>query len=208
MDSESASESAEDQVPSTPEERPRLRRRGREVVLALTVLVVAVAVAGTSFWRFVFTEPPEERSPEPVPLADHPVCGAQLRLSVKTDEEMVQVARIMSQDPRSRRVFYASQKENYAWFQRIFAEHKDLLAFARPEALPASVWLLPMRDVDLKAWGDDLRRQLPQLVHVQPVIPEELVREARARGQRAVLPPCPSSGEWPSAAGSSASPTK
>lgn len=63
------------------------------------------------------------------------------------DSAMRQAAEALDEDDRIDWVRTETQQEAYERFKEIFAEQPDLVEMARPEALPASVTLLPAEGV-------------------------------------------------------------
>ncbi|WP_235022597.1 permease-like cell division protein FtsX [Amycolatopsis alkalitolerans] len=157
------------------------------------------AVAGTTvmlLWHG--GEPAAGRQlPAPiVPLADHDVCADHLAVYVDTDAEMRRIADVVHMDRRARKVYTETKDEAYQRFKVMFQDSPALVASARPDALPASVTIVGTGQVDLRAWGAELKATFPEVTDVKPVIMSEILPSLTARyGTADLKSPCPPSGE-------------
>lgn len=128
-------------------------------------------------------------------MLGHDVCADHLVVYVETDEQMIELADTVHNDQRARKVFTETKREAYERFLQIFKDQPELVRSARPEALPASVTIVPTDNVDLRGWADQLRT-LPAVEKVQPMITAEALASLAPRyGTAGLKPPCPSSGE-------------
>ncbi|WP_328608016.1 permease-like cell division protein FtsX [Amycolatopsis sp. NBC_00345] len=128
----------------------------------------------------------------PVPLAGHTVC-AGVELSFDTDQAMTQASKTFSGDPKARRVFVETKAEAYALFKEIFKDNPELLRSVGPDALPASVILLPVPGVELKAYAAELKQRYPGTAKVQTLDGDALSAKAPPDKR---LPACPRAGEY------------
>lgn len=117
-------------------------------------------------------------------------------MDVLTDDEMARIAGVVHLDPRARKVYTETRTEAYQRFQQIFADQPDLIAGARPEALPASVTITATDGTDLHAWATELTKTFPSATSVRPLIRAEVEPAMAARYGTEGLRPCPPSGEW------------
>jgi FtsX extracellular domain len=179
--------------PNQLEPNPKPVRR-RFLWLIGSAVVVTTAVVSVLCWH-PWTRV-AEGPVDPVPLAGHQLCGDQIQVYFDSDEGMRQAAEILRVDPRTGRLFTETKQEVYARFQEIFKDAPDLQTMARPQALPASLYILPRGQDDLRAWANELRARLTQSTEVVAHIRADEAAQLADRG----LPspsPCPPSGEFP-----------
>lgn len=86
-----------------------------------------------------------------------PYC-TRLVVYVKTDEQLREAERELRADPRVREVTARTGAENYQRFKEIFASRPELIAAARPEALPPSLDVVEAVGVDPVELRDELGR--------------------------------------------------
>ncbi|MEV0055682.1 permease-like cell division protein FtsX [Saccharopolyspora shandongensis] len=173
------------------EPNPKPVRRRFPWLIGSAVIVIT-AVVSVLYWHPWI----DNVANGPVPLAGHQLCGDQIKVNFDGDEDMRQAAEILRVDPRTGRLFTETKQEAYARFQEIFKDMPDLLTQARPEALPASLHILPRSQGDLRAWANELRARLPQSTDVVAYIRADLAAQLEDRGMEPPSP-CPPSGEFP-----------
>lgn len=74
----------------------------------------------------------------------------------EADDDMRAAAAALDADPRVSRVRTETRNEAYVRFKEIFADRPDMIEVVRPEALPASVLVLPIDAVAPTDLADDL----------------------------------------------------
>jgi hypothetical protein len=160
-------------------------------------LVLALAAgAGAAFLvaGAVRTPPPPALPVDtnPVPLAGHQVCAA-VQLFFDSDDAMTHVSKTFSGDPKARRVFVETKVEAYTRFKQIFKDDPELLQTVKPEAIPASLTLLPVPGVELNAYAAELKQRYPGAAKVQTLDGNALSAKAPPDKR---LPACPRAGEY------------
>lgn len=170
-----------------------VRRRFRWMIgSAVAGLAAAVAVLCWQPWTGDVAGSPVE----PVPLDGRQLCADLIKVDFGSDEDMRQAAEVLRVDTRTGRLFTETKQEAYVHFKEIFKDMPDLLADARPEALPASLQIVPRGQDDLHAWADELRARLPRATDVVANIRADLAAQLEAQGMEPPTP-CPPSGEFP-----------
>ncbi|MEV4316289.1 permease-like cell division protein FtsX [Actinocrispum sp. NPDC049592] len=165
----------------------------RLLVGAIAVVLVAAAVAVVLIIRST-SEKPVAHGPQP--LAGHDVCGYNLVVNFKTDDQMQTAAPAMAADPQIRRVFTETKHEAWQRYQKIFAHQPDLIAVGSERALSPSLTILPAEGVNLYALRDRLTSQITQADKVNAYGPGELAELMTKLPPSTGKPePCPASGE-------------
>ncbi|HYS38231.1 MAG TPA: hypothetical protein VEO01_21645 [Pseudonocardiaceae bacterium] len=168
-------------------------RTNHRVLVILAVVVLVGALVAVLVWRLggrTDTAAPTNspatttnRSPAGVqPLAGRTFCSGSIRIYTDTDTGMLRIAQTLGTDSRTAGVFTVTKQESFTQFKREFADQPSLLNIARPEALPAEVFVLPAAHIDLAGFAAQLRTQFPtaQTVDWTPRSPT-----------------CPASGQFP-----------
>lgn len=183
------------QVHDHPPQVPPLRRLPIVLITAGVIVVFAIAAA-----VFVVTGKPTAvpKVPAPIiPMVGHNVCADHIVVYLETDERMAQLAQRIHTDPRARKLYTETKQEAFERFEQMFKDQPELRDNARPEALPASVTIVPGDDVDLRSWADELHATIPEATRVQPIIGADVLATLTPRyGTADLSPPCPPSGEW------------
>ncbi|SFP83989.1 hypothetical protein SAMN05421810_103574 [Amycolatopsis arida] len=121
------------------------------LVLALGLVLVAV-VAGAWVWG---GERRVRGAAGPIP------CPREVVVSFRTDADMFAGAERVAGIVDVESVATETQQQAYERFREIFKDRPDLLEIARPEALPASITVLPTVSADRDGLVAALRAQLP-----------------------------------------------
>jgi hypothetical protein len=140
-----------------------------QLLLAAAGLVVAAAVV------IVIVLLNQDSAPVAVALpttttAAPPQCQLEPSLDFKTNDEMRQALPRLSADARVRDVRGETQQEAYERFKVIFKDQPDLVAVARPEALPASVYFKPADSVGKDQLLSDLKTAYPNSTPRDPCV--------------------------------------
>ncbi|WP_326833814.1 permease-like cell division protein FtsX [Amycolatopsis rhabdoformis] len=158
------------------------------------VLVVALgAGVGLAFVAAAIVRPkplPVDRTP--VPLAGHRPCAA-VRLWFDGDPEMRDAAGKLRDDPTARRVYTETKAEAYVRFKDLFKDDPELVRLTPPDALPASVTVVPVPGTDLKAYAAELGKRFPDAKKAED-LDTNSVRDKFPPDKRG--PVCPRAGEF------------
>ncbi|HEX3588149.1 MAG TPA: permease-like cell division protein FtsX [Pseudonocardiaceae bacterium] len=120
-----------------------------------------------------------------------------MRISTGTDAQMTQIAHAVVQDQGIKAVYTETQQQAFRKYQQEFADRPDLLAIARPEALPAAAVVVPVDGVDVHQLATGYRRRFTGAKSVEPFTQADSARKLAAIGVTAPPTPCPASGELP-----------
>lgn len=93
-----------------------------------------------------------------IPLGDRDVCANTVSVALGTDAEMAAVARALRDDPRVLRIYTETRQDGYVRFRKMFANELELL---EPDAIPASVTVVPKNQTDTEGLAEQLRVQFP-----------------------------------------------
>ncbi|MFD2473654.1 permease-like cell division protein FtsX [Amycolatopsis silviterrae] len=101
------------------------------------------------------------------------------------------VARVLRGDPRLLRSCTQTRQDGYARFRKMFANQPDLLDLLEPDAVPASVTVVPKNQADTEGFAEQLRVQFPAARKVS----DDTDFRSRITGPGYRDPTCPPSGE-------------
>jgi hypothetical protein len=116
----------------------------------LLVAAVAIVVAGAVALVLVLSsedEPANQATPNQQPPTTSqagPACENVAILHLNTDKEMTDLADELRGDIRVLDLETETKQQAYERFKVIFKDKPELVEMARPEALPASLWVRPM----------------------------------------------------------------
>jgi hypothetical protein len=103
----------------------------------------------------------------PPPVAGPEGCGTnrnQVRIEFEgadPDTPMLAAADRLRQDKQVVAIRTQTRPQAFEEFQRVFKDQPDLLKIARPEALPASIWLVTAHDTKPADLATRLQTDLP-----------------------------------------------
>ncbi|HVK26025.1 MAG TPA: permease-like cell division protein FtsX [Actinokineospora sp.] len=106
-------------------------------------------------------------SPAQTPIND---CGSypeQVVVYLDTDAEMQATETALRSDQRVAATKTETKQQAYERFKVIFKDQPDLVKLARPEALPASVWIDVAPGVKRTELAEELRTRFPKAQEVQ-----------------------------------------
>jgi hypothetical protein len=133
------------------------------LLLLTAVGVVVATVAAVTVLVVVNYDGRSTASPSLLPaLPGSNECVKRVALYFPTDEEMTEAADELQNDPRVRSVKRMTKAENYEQFKEIFADQPELVELARPEAMPASAEVRPVRAVEAEDLADRFRQEFSQ----------------------------------------------
>jgi hypothetical protein len=141
------------------------------VAAALAVLVVAGVVVG-----LFLTSPQDSTSrADPTPATSRPTgtstgstdCALQVSIEVAGDDQAAQIVSMLREDRQASSVMLQSQQQTYEIFESEFQDQPSLAEIARPQALPAVVWVHPAPGVDPVHLADVYRARFTTAQEVQ-----------------------------------------
>lgn len=149
----------------------RSRRGPVWVAAALAVLVVAGVVVG------LFLTGPGDATPkaDPAPGTSRPAgtttastdCALQVSIEVAGDDQAAPIVSKLREDPQASSVALQTQQQTYEIFESEFQDEPSLAEIARPQALPAVVWVHPAPGVDPVHLADVYRARFPTAQEVR-----------------------------------------
>lgn len=130
---------------------------GRRKAIWWAAAVAVLVLAGAAVVTFVLVD-----SPEPAAAAGPDACSTsgpqQVIAYFENDADLRAAARKLRDDDRIAARDTQTKREAFARFKILFADQPELVKLARPEAMPASLWLLPAEGTtpaDLVEWVRD-----------------------------------------------------
>ena len=166
-------------------------------MLGVAVLVVAGVVVWLTVRGSGSTAPASGPAPI-IALPGHQVCADQVRISVRSDERMTEIADQVRNDARVRTVYTETQQQAFAHYEQEFANQPAVATLAHPGSLPASVLVVPVSGTDAHQLADVFRQEFADAEQVQATTRADAARAVAAAGMTDPAPPCPASGEFPS----------
>jgi len=144
------------------------RPRRYRLATAAAVLVGTVVLGGSAWLLFGGHDAGGHAVPDGVtPLGDRDVCANTVTVMLDTDAQMAAVARALRGDPRVLRAYTETKQEGYARVSTMFADQPDLLEMTGPDAMPASVTVMPKDPADTEKIADQFRVQFPEATSVK-----------------------------------------
>ncbi len=130
-------------------------------VAVVTLVVVLNAEGGTA-----------ARDPRSVAGAPQgrPACEEKVFVYFDTDEEMSVGAEALREIPKVDSIVTHTKADNYERFKELFADQPELIENTSPDALPASVEVLPVDGVDADALESELHVEHADEVNILPCV--------------------------------------
>lgn len=94
------------------------------------------------------------------PVVGPEACVDQVLASFAADNQMTSAAEGLADDDRVADLYTETHQQAYQRARRIFHDQAELLDLVRPEAVPASVMILPEQGLTPEALAGQLRAQL------------------------------------------------
>jgi cell division protein FtsX len=152
-----------DRAVTEPAAVPVRRKRIRLLVGAAAVVAVA---AGVGLWVGLGGGG-AAHAIRPVALPERAVCADQVRIDVTSDQRMRAIASAVAGDSQVKAVYTVTREQAVRIFRDEFADEPDLGALARPEALPASVVVIPVDGVDVNRMAAGYRTRFTDARQIQ-----------------------------------------
>lgn len=186
----------EDLPVSEPPPDPVPARAGRRRIYVIAGLPVLLAVVALVVWLVVSPTgtPARHVVQGPFPLQGHYICGAQVTLNVQTDQRMAAIAHTLLTDPKVETVYTLTKAQAYQQYQQEFADLPQLEALGRPQALPASVVIVPVSGADVQQLAAAYRTEFPDATesNVNSAGQSSVeIASGNAAGTTEMPPPCP-----------------
>ncbi|MGH3759823.1 permease-like cell division protein FtsX [Actinophytocola sp.] len=140
----------------------------RKVALWWAAAVTVLVLVGAAVVVFVLTGSPQPAAAGPDACSSGP-GPQQVVVYFDEDAEMRTAAKKLRDDDRIVGLDTETKRETWERFKAIFADQPELVKLARPEAMPASLWLLPAEGTTPADLADQMRDELPKADSVKGV---------------------------------------
>ncbi|GAA1025312.1 MULTISPECIES: permease-like cell division protein FtsX [Amycolatopsis] len=168
------------------------RARRYRLATAAVVLAAVAVLGGSAWWLLGGGSVDGYALPDgAIPIGDSDVCANTVSVALGTDAEMAAVARALRGDPRVLRTYIETKQDSYARLRKMFAHQPDLLELLEPDAVPASVTVVPKNQTDTEGLAEQLRVQFPAARDVR----DDTHFRSMLTGPGYRDPTCPPSGE-------------
>jgi hypothetical protein len=132
---------------------------GRRKAIWWAAAVAVLVLAGAAVVTFVLIDSPEAAAgPDGCSAGPGP---EQVSAYFDDDADMRAAAAKMRDDDRVAGSDTETKREAWARFKVIFADRPELVKLGRPEAMPASLWLVPAEDASAADLAKRMRTELP-----------------------------------------------
>jgi hypothetical protein len=133
---------------------------GRQKAIWWAAAAAALVLTGAAVVTFVLVDSPEPAAAGPDACSSGP-GPKQVSAYFDDDAGMRAAARKLRDDGRISGLDTETKRDAWERFKVLFADQPELVKLARPEAMPASVWLLPAAGTTPKDRAERLRDELP-----------------------------------------------